>query len=386
MKVLHVVSSFWPATSFGGPIFSTKAVCDGISNIGVEVNVLTTDAESPGSSKRMKLTNRNQISNNGYRVFYCRSIRGVSFSFQLLLNLPRAMLNADVIHLTGPYSFHVLPVLLLGRILSKPIVWSNRGGFQATHQWENVSKKRLKLLFEKISHACAHTNTYMHCTSDIEIDLGLKNFPKLRNIVIPNPVTPPSVDEINTISRELNKYNKQDFRILFLSRIHEKKGIENLLLAMKALPNNIFLDIYGDGDAVYVSKLKKISSDLGIQSKVIFHGKVSGHKKTKAFLDADLFCLPSHSENFGIVIAEALAHGLPVITTNNTPWKSLDEKGCGVCMDLSKHSLHEEIIKISMRDDIKNMGAKGQEWMKKDFSEEKIALEFFNLYKSISTL
>lgn len=385
MKVLHVVSSFWPATSFGGPIFSTKAVCDGVSNLGVEVNVLTTDAESPGSSKRMKFANRNQISNNGYRIFYCRSIRGVSFSFQMLSRLPRAMFNANVIHLTGPYSFHVLPVLVLGRILSKPIVWSNRGGFQATHQWENVSKKRLKLLFEKLSNTFAHKKTHMHCTSDIEIELGLKNFPKLRSIVIANPVTLPSANEINLIRSESNNYHKQNFRILFLSRIHEKKGIENLLLAMKALPNNIFLDICGDGEAVYVSKLKKMSSDLGIQTRVIFHGKVSGLKKTKAFLNADLFCLPSYSENFGIVIAEALAHGVPVLTTNKTPWKDLDEKGCGVCIDLSKQSLHEEIIKISLREDIKNMGAKGQEWMKADFSEEKIALEFFNLYKSIST-
>jgi glycosyltransferase involved in cell wall biosynthesis len=129
---------------------------------------------------------------------------------------------------------------------------------------------------------------------------------------------------------EVGKGNLEDFRqrfpqiagrrvILFLSRIDEKKGLELLLDAFADVRRQIsdtFLVVAGNGATNYVQKLSQRAQDLGISDNMVWAGHLDGAIKWAAFAAADLFVLPSHSENFGIAVAEALAHGVPVVTTN----------------------------------------------------------------------
>ena len=73
----------------------------------------------------------------------------------------------------------------------------------------------------------------------------------------------------------------------------------------------------------------------------LFVGPIEGEKKESAFSNADLFVLPTYSENFGIVVAEALAHGLPVLTTTGAPWSMLPERGCGWWVDATVEGIAE---------------------------------------------
>jgi glycosyltransferase involved in cell wall biosynthesis len=126
--------------------------------------------------------------------------------------------------------------------------------------------------------------------------------------------------------------------LLFLSRLHPKKGIDQLLRAfasLRSLHGSAVLVIAGDGEAGYVQSLKRMGSDLGLASLIRWTGPLYDMRKWVAFSSADLFVLPSHQENFGIVIAEALAVGTPVCTTTAVNTHELIERyGAGiVCND-----------------------------------------------------
>ena len=141
--------------------------------------------------------------------------------------------------------------------------------------------------------------------------------------IIPNGMDWPK--HLNRTSME--KRNPSIRTMLFLSRIHPKKGLENLLRAWQQVaPTGWRLKIVGNDEDNYLPSLQSLAHQLGLDQNVIFAGPASDETKWDHYRDADVFALPSFSENFGIVIAEAMAMGVPVITTTQTPWAAI-EKG-----------------------------------------------------------
>ena len=123
--------------------------------------------------------------------------------------------------------------------------------------------------------------------------------------------------------------------ILFLSRIHPKKGIEILLDSLCRVREKIVgykVKIAGEGDSAYVENLKKFCSENNLTDIVEFVGGVYGDDKWRLISNASVLVLPTYSENFGLVIAEAMSASVPVITTNTTPWQILTDSGCGWCV------------------------------------------------------
>jgi len=117
---------------------------------------------------------------------------------------------------------------------------------------------------------------------------------------------------------------------LFLSRIHPKKGIPDLLRAWASLRRpDWLLRIVGPEEMGHLAECESLARALGIAHEVEFIGEVNGSAKAAAFEEASLFVLPSYSENFGNVVAEALSYALPVITTQGTPWADLVSHECG---------------------------------------------------------
>jgi glycosyltransferase involved in cell wall biosynthesis len=366
MKVLHVTPSFYPATFWGGPIFSTKAICDGIAATpGFALRVLTTDAAGPAVAERVRRVPL------PYRVNYARRIAGHSIAPGLLARLPAAMIWADVVHLTGTYSFPTLPVLGLARAMGKPLVWSPRGALQATQDWPDAPRIRIKHWFEKTAQQLRPSGTVLHVTASMEATQSVARLTGIQTAIIPNCVTiPPDVSRCFRPQGAL--------RLMYLGRLHPKKGID-LLIA--ALPVQATLDIYGTGEAAHEASLRSAAQG---NPRIRFHGDVQGHAKAQAFARADLFVLPSHSENFAITVAEALAHGVPVLTTTGTPWQRLDMIGAGTCIDLARDDLATAITRLAM-DDLAAMGARGRDWMIRDFSPDAMVAAFATLYRALVT-
>ncbi|MCP4975163.1 MAG: glycosyltransferase [Maribacter sp.] len=111
-----------------------------------------------------------------------------------------------------------------------------------------------------------------------------------------------------------------------------------------------------------------------------FCGPVSGEAKNRAYLEADVCVIPSYSENFCIVVAEALSMGMPVIVSDSLAWGEVEARGCGLVVGNDPDSLAGAIYNIS-RMELSRMGVKGWQWMKQDYSWDTIAKEMANLYQ-----
>ena len=286
---------------------------------------------------------------------------------------------ADVVHLTAAYSFPTLPTLFVCRVLGKPVVWSPRGGLQATHEWPRARRRTLKGLWESVCNVTIRKGRcILHVTSEAEKKASLARMPETSAVIIANGVEIP--DDL-----PLRDWRPQGrMRLLFLGRLSEEKGIENLLRALAQLADrSIELTICGTGEPRYIETMRGVVQALHLEEQVIFRGHVEGVDKTCAFLEADVCVVPSHSENFCMVVAEALAHGVPVIASQGTPWANVEKNECGLWVDNSQESLARAVLDIRARN-LAEMGNNGRAWMRHSFQWGRIAEEMCVLYHSVA--
>ena len=378
LRVLHVVPSFYPATYFGGPIYSVFALCNALAaRDDVELRVLTTDSAGPSRTQRLDVPESPIRYSPGYDVHYFRRQFGVAFAPSMFAAMPHLVRWADVIHLTAVYSPPTIPVLALSRALRKPIVWSPRGSFQ---KWQSSTHLRLKAAWNLISRALvAPSSTIVHATSEEEAATVDSCVPGLRVRVIPNGVNIP----VHSSTREWMPNGVM--RLLFLGRLHPIKGIENLLRAVTLVQRKaITLRICGTGDASYIESLRALTRVLGLLDRVQFTGAIAPDSKGMVFETTDLCIVPSFSESFGIVVAESLAHGVPVVASRGTPWSELQPRRCGLWVNNSPTSLATAISNLK-REELATMGSRGRIWMKESFDWSTIAARMAALYRELAT-
>jgi glycosyltransferase involved in cell wall biosynthesis len=370
MKVLHVVPSFHPAYVYGGPIRSTYELCRNAVELGCEVRVLTTDAN--GLDRVLDVDKNEEVElPEGFRVRYCPRRQRHSVSPTLMRLLPTYMRWADVVHLTGVYNFPTFPTILCARSMNKPLVWSPRGALQ---RWEGSSRIGLKSVWDFLWYYTADlAQLTMHVTSEDESRETLARFPKLRTAMIPNGVEVPV--ELDRTARN------GDLRLLFIGRLDPKKGIEALLRACSLVGSTLpwRLAIAGWGAPEYVSQLEDRIHALGVDGRVEMMGEVLAEAKKSLFECSDVALVPSYTENFAIVVAEALAHGVPVIASKGTPWSRLEQMKCGLWVDNDPQTLADAIRSISTMP-LQDMGLIGREWMEREFSWRSVTEQMLDLY------
>ena len=118
-----------------------------------------------------------------------------------------------------------------------------------------------------------------------------------------------------------------------------------------------------------------------------FAGPVYADAKRALYRRAALHVLPSHSENFGMTVAEALASGTPVIATRATPWSGLEREGCGFWIELGVEPLVHALREATglERAELLRLGARGRQWMQRDFSWSRVAREMASVYRWLRT-
>ncbi|PWT73895.1 MAG: glycosyl transferase family 1 [Chloroflexi bacterium] len=375
MKILHVTPAFYPATYWGGPIYSVYGLCNALAKLpNVALRVLTTDAAGSHRSDRIDVTGFPMLYQGGYEVFCCPRRWGADLSLRMLLQLWPMIRWADVVHLTGVYSPPTIPTLLLCRLAGKPLAWSPRGSLQ---RWERSTKPLAKKIWEKVCTALIRNRRcLLHVTSEEEARDSEARIPNAQAVVIPNGVDVPELPTRDWQPRG-------QLRLLYLGRLHPIKGIENLLKAIQVLTDrSITLALCGDGEEQYLRILTTLVKELGIEASVKFRGHVDGSEKLKGFTEADICVLPSFSENFGIAVAEALAHGIPVIASKGTPWSGLEKHGCGMWVDNAPQSLAMAISSLRTKS-LEQMGERGRAWMKQEFDWITVATKIFALYSAL---
>ncbi len=377
MKILHVTPSYHPASFWGGPVSSVFGLNGSLAAIpGVALSVLTTDAAGPRVSDRIRNHGAPGTPAPGYTVRFCRRVAGASVAPELLRVLPRAVRWADLVHLTAVYSFPTFPTLVLCRTLHKPLVWSPRGSVLATERWPGARRRGLKRAWEWSCNALVPRDVpwTLHATSEAELTASQARLPRCEAAVIPNGVTAPP----ELAAREWRP--RGALRLLFLGRLGPEKGLDSLLHAL-AEPSDprVQLEVCGAGRAAYVASLRELAGALGLDGRVRFVGQVEGERREQAYQQADLCVVPSHSESFSMVVAEALARGLPVIASTGTPWQELETKACGMWVPNTPERLAAAIRKAGGMD-LAAMGRRGREWMLQDFSWDSAARRIHALY------
>jgi glycosyltransferase involved in cell wall biosynthesis len=197
--------------------------------------------------------------------------------------------------------------------------------------------------------------------------------------VIPNGVAIPDTIEHIEAGEVL--------RLLFIGRLDPKKGLENLFEACAKLradgERKWTLTVAGLGEPSYTKELESIVKTLELKQRVAFVGDVRGSEKAAVFAGSDLTIVPSHIENFGVVVAESLAHGVPVIASRGTPWSRLEEMRCGLWVDNHPGTLAEAIIRMRNLPLIE-MGANGRAWMRREFAWSSVAKDLLDLYQEVA--
>lgn len=180
-------------------------------------------------------------------------------------------------------------------------------------------------------------------------------------------------------------YADRDRRtILFLSRIYPVKGLLNLVAAWQLIKAPGWrIVIAGPDEAGHQKEVAAAIESAGLQEWFEFTGPVADDDKWDWFFNADLFVLPSYTENFGIVVAEALACGVPVITTTGTPWQELIRHECGWWVDIGVQPLAEALVDAISRSDSEReaMGARGRELVESSYGWDKIARDMRTVYE-----
>lgn len=187
---------------------------------------------------------------------------------------------------------------------------------------------------------------------------------------------------------EMKKSWKKTRQILFLSRVHVKKGINFLIEAAAVLRSELQgykILVAGEGDADYVAEMKRMIADNGLQDIVQLVGGVYGDEKWRLFQASDFFVLPTHSENFGLAIAESLASGTPVITTVGTPWNDLNATDSGAWIEIGTQPLTDTLRKfLALSDDeLEAMGRNGRRLIEEKYSAHVMAKEMMEVYETL---
>jgi glycosyltransferase involved in cell wall biosynthesis len=223
-----------------------------------------------------------------------------------------------------------------------------------------------------------------HATADVECrslrQLGLR----APVHIIPNGVDLPSDDYF--VDRKRKVRSTESKTAFFLGRINPKKGLLLLVKAWNEVrPAGWQLKIAGPNEGGHRSEVEKAVVSLKLGDVVSFHGPLNEKMKTSEFSNADLFILPTYSENFGLVVVEALAHGVPVLTTTGTPWSMLPMKGCGWWVDPTPSAIVEGLHEATSQSQERlfAMGGRGREFVLTEFNWEAIAMQFVRVYDSM---
>jgi len=333
MKVLHVTQGINPAS--GGPTRSVKGVCRALNRAGVDITLLV-------------LSGHHAFEDRGaIRVLYGESVDVSTF---------------DLVHIHGLWGWGLHTVASACRERNVPYVISPRGMLDPWALSVKALKKRLALfLYQRQDLKGA---AVFHVTASLEEKSVRAQGLSQPCLVVPNGVTVPDCLPMRTSDSQLKT-------AIFMSRLHPGKGLLDLADAWKRVgPSGWRMKVVGPDTYGHKAEVVARLKSLGIRSQWEFLDMLDDVEKWKAYRAADLLIHPSVSENFGIVVAEALWAGLPVVTTKGTPWQELVGRKCGWWIDLPpKESLVAALREATTlpRETLREMGARGHELVEEKY-------------------
>lgn len=317
MKVLHVIPSLAP--SDGGPSFAMPLIADGLRRAGLEIDVATTTGGEEAALLDGDLTR--PVKRDGVNYFYFR--RQTEFykvSRPMTHWLAQHIRKYDLVHIHGLFSYAAYTASNLAiknhvPYLIRPLGVLNRWGM------ENRRRLLKQLSFRLIEQRILTNAAAIHYTSRQEKLEAERSGVTTSPVVIPLGIDTSVFQTGTTAAQFYERFPIAAGRemILFLSRLDPKKGLDILLRAFREVHEHrpaSLLVVAGNGEIEFVSALKKLAAEVGIDEHLLWTGFLSGEEKLSAFAAASVFALPSYSENFGLALVEAMASGVACVVSD----------------------------------------------------------------------
>jgi glycosyltransferase involved in cell wall biosynthesis len=216
-----------------------------------------------------------------------------------------------------------------------------------------------------------------HATSEAEYTECKNLIPLWQGFMIPNIINLPAI----TIEKSANKV----FTLLFLSRIHPKKGVEFLLEALTKITVPVLLRIAGSGDPAYIDSLKQQAMKLGVSQQIEWIGWKDRTEKFKELARADLFVLPSYNENFANAVIESLHVGTPVLISDRVGLAPFVEKEkLGWIVPVESEAIARQIkVIIDEREQLEWITRSSYSVIKQHFSEKRLIAQYLQQYQQV---
>lgn len=363
MRVIHVVPGISEEAS--GASYAVVRLCEAVIAEKQAVTLAALDLEPMLSPPEFLKT---------FPLGWGPRRVGRSPAMRRWLSTQAASRSVDLIHNHGLW---MMPNVYPGQVARQhdiPLVVSPHGTLS---QWAMRSGSSVKRAFWPLLQrpALART-TCFHATAEAEYgDIRRMGF-RPPVAIIPNGIDIPDL---------LPKQQGDSRTLLFLGRIHPVKGLDMLLPAWRVVQDRFpewRLRIVGPDNRGYLGQMQRLARELGLD-RIEFSGVMYGRQKSLAYAQADLFVLPSYSENFGISVAEALAAGTPAIVTKGAPWAGLEVHGAGWWIDSGIDPLVAclEAALCRSTDSLGEMGLRGRAWMEAEYSWAHVGRQMAETYR-----
>ena len=295
----------------------------------------------------------------------------------MLAGLRKACRDTEILHTNGLWT---MPTVYPGWVKKNnglKLVLSPRGSMA---KWALAHGRMRKWLFGLLlqNRVCRSADMW-HATSE-------KEYHEIRAAGYRQPVAlvPIGMDLPDVTRSRVERVDRVEGnrKVVFFGRLHKVKGVDRLVRAWEQVVRDGWELVIAGPDCGMLEELKSIVAERKLP-RVSFVGEINGHAKYAFLADADIYVLPSDTENFGITVAESLASGTPVIASQGTPWEGLEREKCGRWVPIGVEPLAAALKELMAMSDAERaaMGARGREWIRRDFAWEGIGAKMKAAYE-----
>jgi glycosyltransferase involved in cell wall biosynthesis len=393
MRVLCVAAYYTPAHVYGGPVRSISALCEGLVQAGADVSVFTTNAN--GIDQILDVPIAHPLEVNGVQVRYypltapaARLLPFYFYSPQLRRACMEEINCYDVVYLPGnwTYPFQVAASAALQQEV--PYVISPRGSFMDWSMQQKSLKKRiyLRLVEERLINQAAA----IHATSSMEAEQQQKWSFASPLVVIPNGVDLSPYEKLPRRGRLLSRLNitPEETLSIFVGRLHKEKRPQLMVEAFSRVVEQnpaSHLVIVGPDQDSSGKLLRETVHQKGLQSHIHFTGLLQGAELLQAYADADLLVLLSHRENFGMVVVEGMACGIPVLLSEEVGLaKDVSQAQAGSVVQPKAEAVSKEWLRLLSDSQLRReMGRRGKQLAYDSFAHGVVASQMIELFQSV---
>jgi glycosyltransferase involved in cell wall biosynthesis len=387
LRILQVIPTLAPSS--GGPTQVLIDLAKSLSEFGHQVTVCTTDRGNP-TSQQLSGDYFSELFSNSIEYYaFPVNVAPILYSRPMKMWIDRDISNYHIVHIHSLYRFPVTYAARRARRAGVPYIIRPHGSLDPFLYKQSQYNLLVKRIFERLfdipnlHHAAA-----IHYTTKEEAERT--KFLKLQGkpLIIPNGINPESFRIIPAKGLFRNRLglNRESPLILFLGRINFKKGL-NLLVPSFSIVAQAYpkarLAIVGPDNEGYKTEVRHWCREQGIEDKTFFVDYMGTEKVKQAYTDADVFVLPSYTENFGMTVVEAMACGCPVVISNQVNiWREVQAFGAGLSTELDPRAFADAIIQILKDKTVaREMGRLGRSAVMENYSWPNIAEQLIEVYR-----